>query len=348
MNRLSRRSFVGVAVSAIFLPLGVSGQQADADEILQNLPGLKSAYARRYAPADEGAPMLSGDWPVEPTGRTPQYLLAMVLTFDNALVVQGLVSTMLNPDIAATVLGRSSEGLIPSTNQALPKGNVLFAGTDADEHFPYGSLLVLPIGVHVYLLHTEGDSAAVQATADDIAGFIANAEPARSNVSVIRQGVAVGGPFAVLPDAEDAELLNGLYPFADYDLLAGDSPILPTDVTDGATPNATPQSGASTTVEMTAAARFEPEELVITVGQTVEWINTSDIEHTATCDPEQNPFKKTRPELITLPGGAEPWGSELLAPGERFSHTFTVPGEYHYICFPHVLSGMQGVIRVEA
>ena len=114
-----------------------------------------------------------------------------------------------------------------------------------------------------------------------------------------------------------------------------------------ASPGATPQSGEVVTVAMTKDSQFDPAELVVAVGTTVEWANESELEHTATGDPEQNPFKKTRPELIALPDSAEPWGSELLKPGETYRHTFTVAGDYLYICYPHVLSGMQGKIRVD-
>jgi plastocyanin len=37
----------------------------------------------------------------------------------------------------------------------------------------------------------------------------------------------------------------------------------------------------------------------------------------------------------------------MLQPGDSYSHTFTTPGEYRYICIPHVLSGMRGTITVE-
>lgn len=126
------------------------------------------------------------------------------------------------------------------------------------------------------------------------------------------------------------------------------SPDASPGATPEASPGATPHSDELVTVEMTAESQFDPKEIVIAVGTTVEWINTSEIQHTASGDPEQNPFKKTQPDLIVLPDGAEPWGSELLEPGESYSHTFTVAGDYHYICYPHVLSGMQGSIRVEA
>jgi len=104
---------------------------------------------------------------------------------------------------------------------------------------------------------------------------------------------------------------------------------------------------AAVTVRMTTDLRFEPQEVTIKVGEAVAWVNDSPIPHTATGDPAQNPVDTTRPELVQLPDGAEPWGSELLQPGQTYAHTFVVPGRYAYICVPHVLSGMQGTITVE-
>lgn len=50
--------------------------------------------------------------------------------------------------------------------------------------------------------------------------------------------------------------------------------------------------------------------------------------------------------MIVLPRGARPWGSKLLQPGDHYTHIFTVPGTYRYLCIPHVLSGMQGTVTV--
>ena len=98
---------------------------------------------------------------------------------------------------------------------------------------------------------------------------------------------------------------------------------------------------------MTAELRFDPQEITINVGDTVTWLNASNMPHTATCDPEQNPAAKSHPEYVALPEGAKPWGSALLQPSESFTYTFPTPGDYLYICIPHVLSGMRGAITVE-
>jgi plastocyanin len=113
-----------------------------------------------------------------------------------------------------------------------------------------------------------------------------------------------------------------------------------------ASPAASPV--AAVTVEMTSQLQFAPREVTIAVGETVTWVNASPIPHTSTADPEKNPLNDTRPELVQLPEGAEPWDSGFLKQGDMFSHTFTAEGEYHYFCIPHVLSDMLGTVKVEA
>ncbi len=101
------------------------------------------------------------------------------------------------------------------------------------------------------------------------------------------------------------------------------------------------------TVKMTNQLRFDPENITIKAGDTIEWVNDSNMPHSATDDPAKNPVAKSHPEYVLLPDGAEPWSSELLQPGERYLHTFDTPGEYNYFCIPHVLSGMRGSITVD-
>ena len=117
--------------------------------------------------------------------------------------------------------------------------------------------------------------------------------------------------------------------------------------TPAASPEASPKAMAEIIIAMTMSLTFDPAEIMIPPGTTVTWQNASQMPHTATGDPEQNPVGEANPDYVSLPEGAEPWGSELLQPGESFSHRFDTPGEYRYICIPHVLSGMRGKIIVQ-
>jgi plastocyanin len=61
---------------------------------------------------------------------------------------------------------------------------------------------------------------------------------------------------------------------------------------------------------------FGPAALTVSVGTTVTWINQDDIPHTVVADDKS--FK-----------------SKVLDSDERFSFTFTKPGEYGYFCSLH-------------
>ena len=54
----------------------------------------------------------------------------------------------------------------------------------------------------------------------------------------------------------------------------------------------------------------------------------------------------SKPKEVTNPRGAEPFDSGFLRPGETFTHTFTIPGEYRYACVVHEAKGMVGTIVV--
>ena len=119
------------------------------------------------------------------------------------------------------------------------------------------------------------------------------------------------------------------------------------DGTDGETADGEDE-GPPDSVEVTAgpqgAWRFEPEEVEVAVGGTVEWYFAS-AGHNVTSHPDASP-KCENPE------GAEPFksyeGDNHMAISDvdsTFSHTFETPGEYTYVCTPHATQ-MVGYVTV--
>lgn len=100
---------------------------------------------------------------------------------------------------------------------------------------------------------------------------------------------------------------------------------------------------ADAIVELTGDLTFEPASLTIEVGETVEWRNVSDLPHTVTADPD----RAADPDHVELPEGAEVFNSGFLQPGDVYSRTFDVPGEYRYFCIPHEGAGMVAILTVE-
>jgi amicyanin len=63
--------------------------------------------------------------------------------------------------------------------------------------------------------------------------------------------------------------------------------------------------------------KYEPQELIISAGGTVTWINKDSVQHT-----------------VTSNEGGE-LNSTLLAQDEIYEYTFNQAGEYSYYCIPH-------------
>ena len=95
-------------------------------------------------------------------------------------------------------------------------------------------------------------------------------------------------------------------------------------------------------VNMNDQYKFDPAAITIAKGTTIEWKNTGVQPHTVTCDPKKA-LKKTD---VILPSGAEPFDSGLIMGGKSFSHTFTVAGQYQYVCTPHETMGMIATVTV--
>ena len=83
------------------------------------------------------------------------------------------------------------------------------------------------------------------------------------------------------------------------------------------------------TVEVLArGSSFDPSDVTITPGTTVQWTNEMNVSHTVT------------------PVDHSEWNEANLSSADQtFSHTFQSEGEFPYLCTLH--QGMTGIIRVE-
>lgn len=112
--------------------------------------------------------------------------------------------------------------------------------------------------------------------------------------------------------------------------------------------------GDGTTVEMTDDLVFDPEELTVSVGDTVTWENVGSIGHSVTAYEEDIPegaeyfasggFDSEDAARDAYSAGDPDSGD--IAGGETYEHTFETAGTYDYFCIPHE-STMQGTIVVE-
>ncbi len=103
------------------------------------------------------------------------------------------------------------------------------------------------------------------------------------------------------------------------------------------------------TVSMTAEFTFDPERVTVDAGETVEWVNESDVGHTVTAEADGIPTAATyfaSGDFDTEQAARDGLSEGLIEAGDRYSHTFEASGTYEYYCIPHEGSGMAGTVRV--
>ena len=110
------------------------------------------------------------------------------------------------------------------------------------------------------------------------------------------------------------------------------------------------QSSGTHTVEMTDDLVFDPDEVTVSVGDTVVWENVGVVGHTVTAYADRIPadadyfasggFDAEEAARSGYPDGDVPGG-------ETYEHTFEVPGTYEYFCVPHEAADMVGTVVVE-
>jgi plastocyanin len=89
-------------------------------------------------------------------------------------------------------------------------------------------------------------------------------------------------------------------------------------------------------VEMTTWLSFDPSDVEIMAGDTVEWRNTSPFTHTVTFEVAGG-----------ATGSAAAIDSGPIAPGAVFRHSFPEAGTYSYVCKPHEGHDMRGTVTVK-
>lgn len=103
-------------------------------------------------------------------------------------------------------------------------------------------------------------------------------------------------------------------------------------------------TGAARTIviRMTDSLTYAPEQVVIAVGDTIEWVNAGVVPHTITA----RPGSAMDPAHVVLPEGAEPFDSGLIEAGQTFRHVVQASGAYAYFCALHETAPMVGRFTV--
>lgn len=190
-----------------------SAAQPSPEQLLAQLDGLETAYARRYT-SDRNLAFVT---PAVSTASTPDRLVISVLEFGTEEDVSDAYDSVMTGLVAGAILGHGGGNLDQEEIDGLGDRAILFSGvTESDEHV---ALLGVQDGNLGILIEARGDDASMLDTMMAVAEHMVDAEPGDDPVSVDDRGVATGGTFDIMPDMDDPDVLNGLVPLYDYDLL---------------------------------------------------------------------------------------------------------------------------------
>lgn len=190
---------------------------------------------------------------------------------------------------------------------------LLDAASGEDAAWSAGVQIRLPTTPHTLSLHASNTSTTTLEGASIGTGATLWGFEFTVPITVSRY-IGSGGPPAAPPAPDDADVVDD----------AADSGVVE--------------------VTMSNGLAYEAPTVRVRTGDTVRWINTTNLVHTVTADPE----RAMDPQNVRLPPGAEPFDSGDMNPGAEYTRTFEVPGRYIYFCVPHEAAGMVGTVVVES
>lgn len=217
MRTHSRRRFLGMAALA---PLALAATPASAaqlspEQVIARLDGLQTAYSRKYI-ADREFGFVT---PVVATESTPDVVTVTVLEFERANQVAAAFESTMNGMVARMILNRSDIDLEETTVDDLGEQAHLYSGIGEGSDEPeYASLLAVQDGNLGILVQAYSPDPSLEDTMMAFATYMVEAEPGTGEVTITETG-ATGGTFDIMPGAEETDILNGLVPMYDYDLL---------------------------------------------------------------------------------------------------------------------------------
>jgi plastocyanin len=105
----------------------------------------------------------------------------------------------------------------------------------------------------------------------------------------------------------------------------------------------TPLPTVAARITITSDGRFDPPQVTVNRGDTVQWVNMGRSPQTVTADPA----RVQNAANVALPAGVQPWDSGVINSSQTYYRTFDTPGTYRYVSLPDESDGTIGQITVQ-
>lgn len=186
---------------------------------LSEMDGVESGYARMYMIDIEAAMDDPSGGEVATPENASFYGIVIVVDFDGEDSAEAGFETFSDEFSSAFFTGDEPEstGIDDLGDNAVEMTGEV--DVDASGSAPTG-LVMVQDGETVYVSVIMGGPKTSE-LAMGVAEYMLDGEPGNGEVILTQDGTSTGGAFDLMPTADDADVVDGLVPFMDIDLVAG-------------------------------------------------------------------------------------------------------------------------------
>lgn len=208
--------------SLLFAPAMAAQDESDeagTSDLLQSIPGLENAWAKRY---DNPGILGHVAEDAEPADVSIRILSVTILEFESESAAEFAFTLALSEDTAGMILGVDDENLTSTEEVDIGDQATLFVVEDGDDTL---TLLGIRDGNLGFLIMASGEGEDPATVSAEIGEFVVNGEPGEGEIVFEESGESHGGLFDLFPGYDDEDVLHGLIPMYEYNLLESDHPI---------------------------------------------------------------------------------------------------------------------------
>lgn len=211
---MNRKILAPLITLLLLSSFSMSAMAQDTSKLEEELPGVQAGYMRMYLPDPEATPVAE----VIKNGTTTHTVMFIAYRFDTPENAASALETYADEGMNQFFEGDTEqEDVADLGDKAIQVSGMTHVG-DADD--PTVALLVQE-GTDVYMVLAMGGDDTLAARVLDAATALIEQDEPDTELKLDPKGGSTGSVYDIFAAAEDHELLSGLVPVMDMDLMVG-------------------------------------------------------------------------------------------------------------------------------
>lgn len=203
-----------IALLAVTSLLATSATAQDTSRLEKELPGVQAGYMRMYLPDPDATPVAE----VVEDGSTTHTVMFMAYRFDSPESAASALETYATDGMKQFFEGDTERQDIPDLgDQAVQVSGT----TEADGEDSHTVAVLAQENTDVYMVLAMGGDDTLAGQVVEVATTLIEQDEPETELKLDPNGGSTGSVYGIFAAAEDHELLDGLVPVMDMDLMQG-------------------------------------------------------------------------------------------------------------------------------